>query len=85
MFEKEFTTDQIKRIDELDNATFELIKLFTEKPDLEWDIGKIEEIEDFVEGMLTEKGYKIRRPCKMMDGDGEIEIYNYMPEKYWRF
>lgn len=85
MSEKEFTTAQTERIGELNNATFELIKLFTEKPDLIWDMGEIEEIKDFVEGMLTERGYKIRRPRKMVDDDGEMKIYDYVPPKYWQF
>ena len=34
----ELTQSQLERIDELHNAVYDLCVLFTENPDLEWDM-----------------------------------------------
>ncbi len=59
----EFTDAQIERIDEIDNAVFELCKVLTEKEDLEWNMEFIGEIAEMACDILVRTGFKIRYPA----------------------
>lgn len=63
----EFTNEQLARIDEIDNATFEFCKVLTEKEDLEWNMEFIGEIAEATCDILVRKGFKIRFPVHVTE------------------
>ena len=74
----EFTNEQIERIDEIDNAVFELCKVLTEKEDLEWNMEFIGEIAEMACDILVIKGFKIRYPVHVVNSfDGKEYITDW--------
>lgn len=69
----EFTDAQINRIDEIDNAVFELCKVLTEKEDLEWSMEFIGEIAEVACDILVRKGFKIRFPVHVVNSFDSME------------
>ena len=80
MNEPEFSNAQLERIDEVENATFHYIKLLTEQPDMDWDMSLIGEIADMAADFLVSRGYKVRYPAIVDDGDGNEYIVDFHSE-----
>lgn len=61
---QEFTTKQIERIDEVENAVYDLCKIMTEDQNLEWDISFIGEIAETAAELLAHKGHRVHYPYR---------------------
>lgn len=75
--EIELSDEDIRRIDEVHNAVYDLCKVLAES-EIEWDMSYIGEIADFAAEMLTGKGFKVRYPAIVYNDEGEpdhIEQY----------
>ena len=74
----ELNDNQLERNDDIYNSVFELCKVLTEKDDLEWDMNFIGDIAEYAVQVLINKGFKIRFPSIISDGDNEYieEFYN---------
>ena len=59
----EFTNEQLERIDEIENATFEFCKVLTEKEDLERSMDFIGEIAEAACDILVFKGVQDSISC----------------------
>lgn len=68
---------QIGRIDEIHNAVFEMCKVLTENPDMEWDMYYIGDIADYAANVLCLMGNKVRYPAIVTDEDGKQYIEEY--------
>ena len=68
---------QIQRIDEIHNAVFEMCKVLTENPGLEWDMYYIGDIADYAANVLCLTGNKVRYPAIATDEDGKQYIEEY--------
>lgn len=75
--ELELSAEQCARNDEIDNAVFELCKVLTENPDLEWSMEFIGEIADAAAGILTRKGMRVRFPAIVTLEDDSQYIEEY--------
>ena len=75
--ELELDKKQIARIDEIENAVFDLLKVFTQDENLEWDIEKIGDIADHVADYLVGKGYKIYYPAIIIENGEPTRIEDY--------
>ena len=75
----EFTDEQIRRMDEINNAVYQLGILMTNKEDLEWDISWIGEIADNLATMLYAKGYVVYYPTRYENADGKVVISDFYP------
>lgn len=75
----ELTPEQAQRNDEVYEAVFELCKVLTENPDMDWDMEAIGGIAEYAVDTLVNKGFRIRFPAVVTDGDCQyIEEYvNY--------
>ena len=80
MSNKEFTNKQIERIDEVDNAVFDLCKLMTNNENLDWNIEFIGEIADLASEVLIGCGYTVYYPTRITYDDGREEIFDYYPD-----
>lgn len=80
MNEPEFSNAQLERIDEVENAAFDYIKVLTEQPNMDWDMSLIGEIADMVADFLVGRGYKVRYPAIVDDGDGNEYIVDFHSE-----
>ena len=69
--EVELNQSQLERIDDLHNAVYELCVLFTENPDLEWDMRYIGEIADRITGALVKYGERVYYPAVVHDDNGD--------------
>ncbi len=69
--EVELNQSQLERIDELHNAVYDLCVLFTENPDLEWDMHYIGEIADRITDALVEYGERVHYPAVVHDDNGD--------------
>lgn len=69
--EIELNQSQLERIDELHSAVYDLCVLFTENPDLEWDMRYIGEIADRITDALVEYGERVHYPAVVHDGNGD--------------
>lgn len=75
------TQKQIDRINEVDNATYEYLKILTGNADLEWDQACITELNNAMAHMLQHKGSKIYYPvCKKYADGTEYWIDFYDPK-----
>lgn len=73
----EFSGKQIKRIDEVENASFDFAKVLVEDQNLKWDMSFIGEIADCVSKIMVNHGFKVRYPAMIENADGNIEIQEY--------
>jgi len=77
----EFTNKQLRRIDEIHNAVYDLCKILTElDDDLVWDMEYIGEIADAACDILVEKGFKISYPAHVIEKDGTEKITEWHNE-----
>lgn len=80
--ELELTDDQVERLDEIDNAAFEYLKVLTENEDLEWNMEFIGELNEFAADMMAKAGHKIRYPYIETAPDGTQQRKDYYePDK----
>lgn len=75
--EVELNDDQVCRCDEIENAVYEMCKVFCEKDDLKWDISFIGEIADAAAEILTMHGFRVRYPAIVTEQDGSQWIKEY--------
>lgn len=75
--EVELNQRQLERIDELHNAVYDLCVLFTENPDLEWDMYYIGEIADQITDILVEYGERVHYPAIERGNDGDDRIIEW--------
>ena len=69
--EVELNQSQLERIDDLHNAVYELCVLFTENPDLEWDMRYIGEIADRITDALVGYGEGVHYLVVVYDNNGD--------------
>ena len=69
--EVELNQSQLERIDELHNAVYDLCVLFTENPDLEWDMCYIGEIADRITDALVGYGEGVHYLVVVYDNNGD--------------
>ena len=79
--EAKFSEEQCERIDEVQNAVFELCKVLTEKEDLEWNMEFIGEIADVACDILVDYGFKVRYPVRITEGSGKQYITDWHNEE----
>lgn len=76
------TNEQIHRMDELDNAAHEYLKIMTENPNLEWDQKNICELGNIAADLMYHKGFKVHYPTVKTGSDGTKTMVDYYePEK----
>lgn len=75
--ELEFSSGQLARLDEIDNAVHELLKVMTEDYDLEWDMEIIGSVADAVADILVLTGKRVRFPTIVGKQDGSQHIEEY--------
>lgn len=68
--ELELTDEQAARMDELDNAAHEYLKVLLNDPDLEWNQEYIGGLNDIAAEMMHRKGFKIYYPAVVTKADG---------------
>lgn len=73
----ELSDRQTARIDEIHNAVFEMCKVLTENPELEWDMCYIGDIADYAANTLCLMGNKVSYPAAVIDEDGKKHIEEY--------
>ena len=76
----EFSKEQLKRIDEVENAVFEMCKVLTEDEKLEWDMDYIGEIADLASTIMVNLGHRVRYPAMVLDDDENDNIEDYFDE-----
>lgn len=81
MNEPEFSNDQLERIDEVENASFDFIKVLTEQRDMDWDMSLIGEIADMAADFLVSRGYKVLYPAIIDDEEGTGHTVDYYGEE----
>lgn len=74
-----FSTEQLKRIDEVENASFEFCKTLLKSYDMEWDMSIIGPVADAACDMLAKLGFEINYPAEAIDEDGEKRIIEIWP------
>lgn len=75
--EPEFTEEQLRRIDEIHNATLEYCKVLTENEDLEYDMSFIGDIADYAAETLVSFDHSVRYPAIVYFEDGP-QIMDYV-------
>lgn len=75
--ELELSNEQSARNDEIDNAVFELCKILSENPDLEWNMSFIGEIADCAAGIMVNHGIPVRFPAVVTKEDNCQYIEEY--------
>ena len=75
--EPELSDEQIVRIDEVENATFDYIRVLAENENMEWNMEYIGELADLAAELLTKQGMKIRYPAIVTNEDGIQVIEDY--------
>lgn len=73
----ELSRGHLDRLDEIDNAVYQMCQVLTEDEDLPWSMEYIGEIADFAAELLVKCGYKVRFPC-IVEEDGEEHIEEYV-------
>lgn len=66
----ELTQEQADRLDEIDNAAQEYLKILTNNPDLEWDMEYIGELNRMAAEFMYEEDFQIYYPSIEIDKDG---------------
>lgn len=77
MEELELTSKQVERLDEIDNAAFEYLKVLTGNEDLEWNMEFIGELNDFAADMMARAGHRIYYPYIETAPDGTQQRKDY--------
>lgn len=72
----EFSKKQIERIDEIENAVYDVCKVMT-REDLKWDYNIIGDVADSIAEILTSKGMTIYYPAIVEDENGNRRIIDY--------
>lgn len=75
--EVELSDEQSERIDEIDNAVFELCKILSENSELEWDMSFIGEIADYAASVLFDHNIPVRYPSIVTNEDNSQYIEEY--------
>jgi hypothetical protein len=78
--ELELNNEQCERLDEIDNAVYELCQVMAEKysmDELPWDMEIIGEIAECAACVLVEHGNKVRYPSIVTEPDGKQYIEEY--------
>ena len=79
--EIELNSNQIARIDEIDNAIYKVLTVITCNENLKWNIELIGPISDMIVEFLSNKGYIIYYPTIVDQDDGNRTISNfYIPQ-----
>jgi hypothetical protein len=76
----ELTDEMVERIDEIDNAVYDLILTLAEKTpeDLEWDMAIIGNVTDSIKTLLWEEfQIKVRHPAVVTNKDGTQYFSEY--------
>ena len=73
----ELSRGHLDRLDEIDNAVYQMCQVLTEDADLPWSMEYIGEIADFAAELLVKCGYKVRFPC-IVEEDSEEHIEEYV-------
>lgn len=73
----EMTSYQTTRIDEIENSVFDLLKVMTCNPNMEWDMSLIGPIADTVADTLTEKGFVVYYPALVYDENDNGSILEF--------
>lgn len=68
--ELELTDEQVERMDELDNAAHEYLKVVTNNPELPWNQEYIGNLNDSAADLMYHKGFKIYYPAIVTDAEG---------------
>lgn len=68
----ELSDKQIERIDEVENAVYDLCKLLTQNDNIEWDMSYIGLIADTISDILVNKGFSINYPYISTEENGDI-------------
>ena len=68
--ELELTDEQVERMDELDNAAHEYLKVVTNNPKLPWNQEYIGNLNDSAADLMYHKGFKIYYPAIVTDAEG---------------
>ena len=66
----ELSSDQLERVDEIYNATHELLKVFVESEALEWDMQLIGPVADYIASWLVKQGKQVRFPAVVETDEG---------------
>lgn len=74
----ELSRGHLDRLDEIDNAVYQMCQVLTEDEDLPWGMEYIGEIADFATGLLVKCGYNVRFPCIVEEEDSEEQIEEYV-------
>jgi len=77
MKELELTNKQIERLDEIDNAAHEFLKVITNNPDLEWNMEYIGELNEAAADIMHHQGFQIYYPAIETDPDGTQRRVDY--------
>ena len=77
---KEFTVDQLRRMDEVDNEVDNLIRVMLEDQYEDWDYSIIGDVVDMVGEYLTKRGYKVRYPANLYN---EAQQCNAIVDYCW--
>ena len=75
----DFSSEQIERIDVIDNTVYQSILVFLDKTEDEfpWDMHYIGPVADAVEKTLVDLGQRVRRPAIITERDGTMYIEEY--------
>ncbi len=66
-----------ERLDELDNATFDVCQSFVEnEDDLEWSMSYIGEVNDYIVRLLVAHGHQVYYPFVIETGNHQQVVYN---------
>lgn len=76
--ELELNDEQVARNDEIYNGVFDLCRMLSENPELEWDMSFIGEIADCAASILGRHGIKVRFPAVVTNEDGSQYIEEYL-------
>lgn len=76
----EFTDDQIRRIDELQEAAASFFQALAETTDIVWDLEDIYELLYAGADMLTRRGRRVRFPTEVTEKDGRTYITDWYSE-----
>ena len=76
----ELTDAMVERNDEIYNEIYELCRIMTENPKLEWDMSIIGELADYAAMLLTDRGFNVRFYSIITEPDGKEHIETYFNE-----
>ena len=85
--ELELSSDQIARLDVMDNAVYQclLALLGKDEEDFPWSMDYIGEAEDLLVDFLLKRGHRIRRPAIVTEPDGTQYIEEYEEPEVRKF